>query len=39
MYLRFLVVLQHSVGVEGGSIVHLLHIGTRLLTLREMKAH
>lgn len=36
-YLRLLVVLQHSVGVEGGGIVHLLHIWTWLLTLREMK--
>lgn len=34
LYLRFLVVLKHSVGVEGGSIVHLLYIWTRLLTLR-----
>lgn len=35
-YLHLLVVLQHSVGVEGGSIIHLLHIRTRLLTLREI---
>lgn len=37
--LRFLVVLQHSVGVKGGGIIHLLHIGTRLLALREMKSY
>ena len=37
-YLRFLVVLQHSVGVEGGGIVHLLHVRARLLTLRETKS-
>lgn len=37
--LRLLVVFQHSVGVKGGSIVHLLHIRTRLLTLVAMKVH
>lgn len=37
-YLRFLVVLQHSVGVEGGSIIHLFHIRPRLLTLTEIKS-
>lgn len=31
--LRLLVVLQHPVGVEGGSVVHLLHVRTRFLTL------
>ncbi len=36
-HLRVLVVLQHSVGVEGGSVIHLLHIRTRLLTLTRDK--
>lgn len=36
-HLRFLVIFQYSVGVEGGSIIHLLHIRTWLLTLREKK--
>lgn len=36
-HIRFLVILQHSVGVEGGRIIHLLHIRTRLLTLRDEK--
>lgn len=38
-FLRFLVVFQDSVGVEGGSIVHLLHIWTRPLSLRGKKVH
>lgn len=37
--LRFLVVFQDSVSVEGGSIVHLLHIRTRPLSLRGKRVH
>ena len=32
---RVFVVLQHSVGVENGCIIHLFHVGAWLLTLKE----
>lgn len=34
-HLRLLVVLQNPVGVEGGRVVHLLHVRSRFRTLEE----